>query len=90
MRLPEKAFGNVCFNVRREIKFVKTEKSSFSLSGCLDIVALDISLVRRDATREGFCYILCEIDLAAWKVLYAERLRIVRSQLLPSIAEKFC
>jgi len=26
-----------------------------------------------DAIREGFCDILREIDLAAWKVLYAER-----------------
>ena len=45
-----------------------------------------------DATREGFCDIVREIDLAVWKVLYAER-RVPSDcalELLPSIAEEFC
>ena len=44
---------------------------------------------RFTSSRDGFCDILREIDLALWKVLYAERLRIAL-ELLPPIAEEFC
>jgi len=45
-----------------------------------------------DAIREGFCDILREIDLAVWKVLYAERRAPLGCalELLPLIAEEFC
>ena len=63
MQLSGKAFRIVRFNVRQRIKFVKSEKSTFSSSECLDIVstasnsveqrlnsfALDNSLVLRES-----------------------------------------
>jgi len=78
-RLPGKAFENVSFNVRRENKFIKSEKSSFTSSECLDNVALDISLVGRDSWG-NFAVSFAKSTLrCVWKVLYAERFRIVRS-----------
>ena len=72
MQLPGKAFRIVRFNVRQETKFVKSEKSSL-IRRPSAWTSLRWTFRLSDATREGFCDILREIDLAVWKVLYDER-----------------
>ena len=85
-RLPGKAFEDVRFIIRQEINFAKVKSRHFRRSECLNSVALDILIVRRDLHRSAkdFCDILREIDvvcvakvIAAWKFSTpsAERIR---------------
>jgi len=72
-----KAFENVWFNVDEKLNSSKVKSCHFRRPNACTLLRWTFRL--SDATREEFCDILREIDLAVWKVLYAERPRIVLS-----------
>jgi len=77
--LSGKAFENVRFNERREIKFVKSElKVVIFVVRVLGQRCVGHFADRMRFDREGFCDILREIDLAVWNLSSpsVERLRI--------------